>query len=372
MKKVATTAMLVPRALLVLGLLSASHWVSAQNLTIAPTTWNVIGLDSNKPLVEGPDTFPVGARVCNTGGATVTGLAATLNLGAGSTVIAVSGASSVIYGTLTSGTATAQSPSQYAITTPAANCADFYFNVVITRAATSYDKTRTFTISVAGTDATTGLPVSISTAANRELYVEKLVSQNRNLIRQISGPTTAYVGETYTYMYLTATATGGYEQLENFIAWPSTVFQVLSVSSTYAQPTGAVNSTPYGDACGWQNDPTLPNYRSCVGPAPYSGGKAGGDPIVTTYTVKVISGGTSVVSGLVHDFSGSSYHYNSDFGAVTLTVLTKVRAADIAITKTDNRSSVLQNSTTSYAIVVTNSGPEPAVTTTIVDPATTG
>lgn len=242
----------------------------------------------------------------------------------------------------------------------------------ITRAATSFDKTRTFVINVTGTNSATGLPVSISTPANRELYVEKLVSQNRNLIRQISGPTTAYVGEIYTYSYLTATATGGYEQLENFIAWPSTVFQVMSVSSTYAQPTGAVNSTPYGDACGWQNDPTLINYRSCIGPANYAGGKAGGDPIVTTYVVKVISGGTSVVSGLVHDFSGSSYHYNSDFGAVTLTVLTKVRAADLGVTKTDNVTSVLQNSTTSYSIVVTNAGPEPAVTTTVADPAVAG
>ena len=370
--KAAATAVMAMRALLVLGLLLSCQWVSAQNLTIAPITWNVIGLDSNRPVTDGPDTFPVGARVCNTGGATVTGLGATLNLGAGSAVISVSGASSIVYGTLTSGAATAQSPSQYTITTPATNCADLYFNVVIARAATSFNKTRTFTISVTGTNSATSLPVSISTPANRELYVEKLVSQNRNLIRQISGPTTAYVGETYTYTYLTATATGGYEQLENFIAWPSTVFQVMSVSSTYAQPTGAVNSTPYGDACGWQNDPTLANYRSCVGPANYLGGKAGGDPIVTTYVVKVISGGTSVVSGLVHDFSGSSYHYNSDFGAVTLTVLTKQRAADIGITKTDNRTSVLQNSTTTYSIVVTNSGPEPAVTTTVVDPAVVG
>lgn len=367
------SSLVLLRVILTFGLLLSSQWASAQTLSISALTWNVIGLDSNQPVTSGPDTFPVGARVCNTGGAAVTNLNATLNLGAGSTVISISGASSIAYGTLTSGTATAQSPSQYAITSPAANCADLYFNVVIARAATSFNKTRTFTINVTGLNSATGLPVNISTPANRELFVEKLVSQNRNLIRQISGPTTAYVGETYVYQYLTATATGGYEQLENFIAWPSTVFQVMSVSSTYAQPTGAVNSTPYGDACGWQNDPTIPaTYRSCVGPALYPGGKAGGDPIITTYTVKVISGGTSVVSGLVHDFSGSSYHYNSDFGAVTLTVLTKVRAADLAVTKTDNQTSVLQNSTTTYTIVITNAGPEPAVTTTVSDPAVVG
>lgn len=372
-KRFTVTASVMRKIFLIIVFLFTAQWASAQVLSIAPITWNVIGLDSNRPLTDGPDTFPVGARVCNTGGTSVTNLAGTLNLGAGSTIISITGASSIAYGTLTSGTATAQSPSQYAITSPAANCADLYFNVVITRTATSFDKTRTFTINVTGTNATTLLPVTpVSTPANRELYVEKLVSQNRNLIRQISGPTTAYVGEIYTYQYLTATATGGYEQLENFINWPSTIFQVMSVSSTYAQPTGGINSTPYGDACGWQNDPTLANYRSCVGPANYLGGKAGGDPIITTYTVKVISGGTSVVSGLVHDYSGSSYHYNSDFGAVTLTVLTKVRAADLGVTKTDNQTSVLQNSTTTYTMVITNAGPEPAVTTTVSDPAVAG
>ncbi|MGY8904535.1 MAG: hypothetical protein ACKVIH_08320 [Burkholderiales bacterium] len=269
-RKVVASCAVLPKVALALALLISSQWASAQNLTIAPTTWNVIGLDSNRPVTDGPDTFPVGARVCNTGGATITNLNATLNLGAGSTVISVSGASSIAYGTLTSGTATAQAPSQYTISTPSANCADLYFNVSIARAATSFDRTRTFTISVTGNAG--GVPLSISTPANRELYVERLISQNRNLIRQISGPTLAYVGEVYTYSYLTATATGGYDQLENFIAWPSTVFQVLSVSTTYAQPTGAVNSTPYGDACGWQNNPLLPNYRSCVGPAPYPGG----------------------------------------------------------------------------------------------------
>ncbi len=101
-------------------------------------------------------------------------------------------------------------------------------------------------------------------------------------------------------------------------------------------------------------------------------GGAGGDPILTTYTVRVLSGGTSVVSGLVHDFSGSSYHYNSDFGNVTLTVNTRVRSADIRVTKTNNQTSLLQNSTTSYTIVVTNAGPEPAVTTTVVDPVAAG
>src|SRR5947199_8293110 len=63
-------------------------------LTIAPTTWNVIGLDSNN-VNAGPNSFQVGARVCNTGGASVTNLSgvfawhranAFMNLGGAGTI----------------------------------------------------------------------------------------------------------------------------------------------------------------------------------------------------------------------------------------------------------------------------------------------
>src|SRR4051812_39569415 len=49
---------------------------SAQaQLSITPTTWNVIGLDSNK-VNDGPNVFPVGARVCNTSGAALNNVTA--------------------------------------------------------------------------------------------------------------------------------------------------------------------------------------------------------------------------------------------------------------------------------------------------------
>ena len=41
-------------------------------VTITPTSWNVIGLDSNNPGSSGPDTYQIGARICNTGGTAVT------------------------------------------------------------------------------------------------------------------------------------------------------------------------------------------------------------------------------------------------------------------------------------------------------------
>src|SRR5215208_530813 len=66
--------------LLIIGLVSSvfqpqSTVSAAAVLTISPITWNVIGLDSNNVNV-GPNNFPVGARVCNTGDLTATGITA--------------------------------------------------------------------------------------------------------------------------------------------------------------------------------------------------------------------------------------------------------------------------------------------------------
>ena len=45
------------------GLLVAGQ-ASAQ-LTVTPITWDVVGLDHNRPLTSGPELFPVGAEVCS-------------------------------------------------------------------------------------------------------------------------------------------------------------------------------------------------------------------------------------------------------------------------------------------------------------------
>src|SRR5205823_3138371 len=156
---------------------------------------------------------------------------------------------------------------------------------------------------------------TVSTSTPRELYVEHLVSQNRNSIAGISGPTSIVVGQTQQFVVDASTATGGYAQLEHFALFPSSLFEIVSTASTYTAPSGASNDKLYADACGWDNDPTSGTYRSCIGPTSYTGGKAGGT-LVTTYTVHAIAAGAATISTLIYDFSGSSYHYNSDFGAV--------------------------------------------------------
>src|SRR5688572_10083268 len=281
---------------------SSAH--AAASLTVSPITWNVVGLDSNNVSV-GPNNFPVGVRVCNTGDAPATNVQADfvwdsanalINLRAGSLdPISLASLSNI-------------SPN---------NCYDFYFEVEITRNAAAYDTTRRYHIAV-----TADGGISLSTTTPREIYVDHLVSQSRNSTLDVKldgtsiapgGTMAMVIGQTYTITLVAKTATNGYEQIESFINFPNTIFQVLSVDTTYSADSSPNVDNPsdmlYGDGCIWVNDPNSPNYRSCV-----STGKAGGD-ITVDYVVRIIGGAgtSSILNTLIYDFSGSSYHYNSDY-----------------------------------------------------------
>src|SRR5215510_10621962 len=84
-------------------------------LTITPVSWNVVGLDSNNPAI-GPDTFQVGARVCNTGGTAVNNLVGNFVWDSTNSLINLSGASTLNVISLNAGA-----------------CTDFYYPVTITR-----------------------------------------------------------------------------------------------------------------------------------------------------------------------------------------------------------------------------------------------
>ena len=282
---------------------------AAASLSVTPVTWNVIGLDSND-VNAGPENFPVGTRVCNSGLDAATNVLATfvwddglglysspspINLRSGSL-------SSIPLATLASG-----------------DCYDFYFEVNITRNGGAYDQSRNYHI-----DITADGGISLSSAQPRQIYVEHLISQNRNTTSDVlldgasvpaGGTMALVVGQTYTITLVAKTATNGYEQIETFIQFPNTIFRVLNVSTAYTAESSASMSPPYdrlyGDACLWENDPNSPNYRACN-----SVGKAGGD-ISVEYEIEVIGGGgtTETLNNLIYDFSGSSFHYNSDYSA---------------------------------------------------------
>ena len=141
----------------------------------------------------------------------------------------------------------------------------------------------------------------VASTTPRELYVEYLISQNRNSTLNmlldgvgipVGGTMSLMVGETYSITLDASTATNGYEQIESFIHFPNTIFQILDVTTTYAADTSVHVPNPndrlYGDSCLWENDPDDPNYRSCL-----DVGKNGGS-VSVTYTIKIIGGaGTS-------------------------------------------------------------------------------
>ena len=313
-------------AMLLVGLSfpSQSSVYAAPALTITPLTWNIIGLDSNDPA-SGPYLFPVGARVCSAGATTTT------------VKFVWDDGSNAYNGDpyINLRSSPSNSASSITLTFPAAGCQDAYFEVQVTKVAGAYNKTRRYHITAenpGGTDL-------VSTPTPRELYVEHLISQNRNGITDVKwngvsipagGTMNLLVGNIYTIDLVGGTATQGYNQFESFINFPNTIFQI--VSKTANTPDGvltdyAANSSPYinggaqpvidyrglyADACLWDNDPGSPNYRSCIG----GDGKTGGAPVTTSYTIKVIRGAgtTQTLNSLLYDFSGSSYHYNADAG----------------------------------------------------------
>lgn len=325
-------------------------------LTITPITWDVIGLDSNKPSTDGPDTFPVGARVCNvSGSATGTVTASFVRDGATNPYIATVGPTTHTWPSLPAG---GTPPSPYSITTTPSNCFDFYFQVQLSRTAAAHNTTQAYRIT-----ATDGAS-TVSTPAGRQLFVEKLISQGRNAVNVFSGPPTVYVGEYIDYTVTGYTAVGGYEQVEFAPVLPY-MFQLIQDRITsMAVPSGAVNSTVYADACGWEPDPSHPDYwrktpsDECHNPDGYAGGKAGGNPVSMTYTVKALTAGSGQMTNVWYDFSGSSFHYNSDVGSgVNAINVTVVPPSAPAVTKSFSPSTIPVNGTAVMTITFTNTNP---------------
>ncbi|HEX9889977.1 MAG TPA: DUF11 domain-containing protein [Nitriliruptorales bacterium] len=315
---------------------------AAATLTVEPLTWNVIGLDSND-VTSGPNEFLVGARVCNTGDEPAASTTAAFVWESDNPFITVVGPSTLALGSLGAGT-----------------CEDVYFLVAASRDPAAYDSTRRFRI-----DATADGVAAVSSPTPRELLVERLISQNRNDAISIEGPTEVFVGQTVTYDVTASTATNGYEQLQNFLPFPHAMFSIVSIEQTYTAPPGAVNDRPYADACGWDTDPTSPSYLTCVGPENFAGGKAGGD-LATRYVVEVVAPGSAFLTDLIYDFSGSSYHYNADFGdpAVTVVALAPV---DLELTKTVSDTAPRPGEEVTYTLTLTNDSSTAATGVEVTD-----
>ena len=315
-------------------------------LTITPITWNVVGLDSNNVNV-GPNNFPIGARVCNSGADPALNVTSTFVWDT---------TPDPNYINIRPGTLPAFTGDDKVASLAAGTCHDFYYEIEVTRDPAAYDTTRRYHITA--TADTLGV---ISTPTPREIYVEHLISQSRNYTTDVKlngvsipngGTMALLVGNTYTIQLVGKTATNGYNQIESFINFPNTIFQIQSavITTFTATDIGSPIDKLYGDACTWDNDPNSPTYRSCVG-LDY---KAGGD-ISVTYVVKIIGGaGTSqTLNNLIYDFSGSSYHYNSDF-SVGNRIAAIIDPALVTISKNFSPDPTIINGTSTLTFTLQN------------------
>ena len=336
---------------LLIGLIPPLSTVgAAEQLTITPITWNVVGLDSNNVAV-GPNMFPVGVRVCNDSTTTTANnVRSTFHWDTTDTYINIRPGSLSDY-----------TGSNAVATLAPGACHDFYFEVEVTRNSSAYDHTARYHITAVSNEF-----AEVSTPTPRELYVEHLISQSRNSTTQVDlwngsswqtipagGTMTLMVGNTYKIKLFGFTATNGYEQIENYINFPNTIFKVNGVATTYtAKPTPATDpwwaSKVYADGCSWVNDPTSLNYRYCTGV-----GKYGGD-VTVEYDVTIIGGAgtTKDLSNLIYDFSGSSYHYNADFAFQTRFA----SIVDATIEKSFSPKSIVPGGTSTLTFTIHNPG----------------
>ncbi len=326
---------------------------AAPNLALTPLTWNVVGLDSNNILV-GPNNFPVGLRVCNSGPDDASNVTVqfvwddNLNLFSGNTYINLrtGSLSSISLPTLAG----------------SGGCHDFYFEVTVNRNSNAYDKVRRFHFLV-----TANGGISLTSSTPREIYVEHLISQNRNATEDVKldgvsipvgGTMNLMVGSTYSIKLIGHTATQGYEQLESFINFSNTIFRINSVTTTYSAHPGPETDAlaytkPYADGCRWENDPNSPYYRSC-----WSTGKYGGS-VTLDYNVTILAGsGTSVLTSLIYDFSGSSFHYNADY-STNVRFATINSLSSVTIEKKFVPNAITPGGTSTLMITLVNPNPTP-------------
>ncbi len=317
---------------IILMIFSSSVYSAATIELNKRLSWDVIGLDSNNELNSGPDTFPVGYRYCNAGDAPATNVLGTFYWDSVNSFI-----------DLESGTSDTISVDSIA----AGDCYDFYFNIQVERNDDARETAREYHIGVSA-DGIIEVITPIDANNFNEIYVENLISQNRNSIDSITGESTVFKGETYHFILVGSTATNGYEQLEAYINFPNNIFRIISVDATYS--VGGTNDAIYKDACSWVHDPEDANYftngtnNACIGTA-----KAGGD-ISLDYEVEIIGTGSADVSAILYDFSGSSFHYNSDFGSVIKSITALDPVSDLTIAD----ASITEAGTLAFPVTLSN------------------
>ncbi|MBC7100286.1 MAG: carboxypeptidase regulatory-like domain-containing protein [Methanobacteriales archaeon] len=225
-------------------------------LTLTKGSWDIIGLDSNN-VNQGPNKYLVQVRVTNNATTTATNVTANFKWTTSNQYINL---------------APGENDTKYLGDIPPGATADAFYLIQITRTSAAYLTSRNYTVTVAGTNT----PTETITGS---LYVEKLISQNRNQVISITASnTTPAMGSIITITMISTTAST-YDITNLPLAYNPTILQPLNVTTSYATKTT--------------------NNVSIINPGTTS--------FLSVWYFKVIGTGQTEVYGIITDRSGSSY-----------------------------------------------------------------
>ncbi|ADL59042.1 DUF11 domain-containing protein [Methanothermobacter marburgensis] len=286
-------------------------------LQLTKGSWDTLGLDNNNVNV-GPNQYLIQIRVKNNALTTANNVTANLTF---------TSINPYIY------LAANETPNKYLGDIPPGVTVDVFYLVEVSRNTLAYLTSRNYTVMVGGTN--TGSADTI----NGTLYVEKLVSQNRNDVVSItvSNPTPA-IGDVIAVTVVSTTASATYDVVNLPLTnYNPAILQPLNVTVTYGSNT---SNNVRLDSPGQTN-------------------------FVSVWLFNVTGAGVTSLFGLITDRSGSSYHYNSDFGEnITIKAVEK---ADLAIAKTVDNATPNIGDTVTFTLTVVNYGPNNGTGVYVID-----
>lgn len=323
----------------------------APSLSFRDPTWEIIGLDQGS-AVFGPQSYLVGANLCNNGGESGA-ITATLDLEPGSGTIQPSG------------------PTSLSIPSLAADeCTGVYYNVDIVdeNLATAIGAVQPYTISVTAANF-----VTETVRLNGSLEVAGLAPRNQAInvdqaIYQLDGPAQVTVGNVYQYVAQVNGVITDTTQLVHQVNFPAEIFRITGIEHTADMADGSgrlVVDGMYADACNWN-----PADNTCGG----SGRVDGNSRVV--FTVEVLSPGEARLEHLVYGHTADGFYYLADHGTDTINVvaagptatLTPTITTTVTTTPTVTSTATLTPSVTTTpptnTPTVTNTPGTPTVTTT--------
>lgn len=323
---------------------------AATSLEAEIVSWQIIGLDSNAPATSTPEIFLVQVQIRNTGAETATGVRATLTLTSpdcgGVPCITIVSSPTVGVGSIAAG-----------------GQADAFWTVRIAKTPAAFDTVTQVDVTVSADNAPavtatqvprSSPPCGVATPGN-VLYVERLISQNRNNVLSYSvspgvqladGSWEVVQGTSFTVTVVASTATIYDEISVPATIDPAGIITPTSVSVVYEQ------GTPSDDDIYTLN--------------------AGGQ-VTAQYVYSASAIGTLTLAVLIYDCSGASFHYNTDYLVDVITIRV-VQAPALVLTKSASPSPASPGETVTYTLTYQNVGGvtlTDVVISDTVDPALT-